>query len=233
MEINSKELNLRGGSSNFYLAKFRRNHIISFSCCGYLSHKRNLIKFSEGEIIFLPKNEIIRVFVFGELSSNLKIRLYKCRGAFHNDFFSDISSYLKAMSLIKSNDDYIPKALDFYISHVVQKRILDGAKDSKFKAKLRNVVLSNVTEKWTYSRLGAVLYMSQSTLYRALRKEGILLIDFVDDIRLEYSRGLLKRTNLAIGEVCYNSGFNSGSYFSKKFRAKYGMTPSEYRKSRL
>jgi AraC-like DNA-binding protein len=35
---------------------------------------------------------------------------------------------------------------------------------------------------------------------------------------------------LAIVDVCYDSGFNNLSHFNKQFRKNTGVTPSEYRK---
>jgi len=58
---------------------------------------------------------------------------------------------------------------------------------------------------------------------------GVKFIDFLTNIRVEAAKELLldptKRTK-EIGEMV---GYPSSSYFSKIFRQKTGMTPSEYR----
>ena len=42
---------------------------------------------------------------------------------------------------------------------------------------------------------------------------------------------LLAETNKSIAEVCYSSGFNNQSYFTRKFHNLMGYTPSEYKKT--
>jgi MFS family permease len=38
---------------------------------------------------------------------------------------------------------------------------------------------------------------------------------------------------LTIAEIAYQNGFNDSAHFSRSFRASYGMSPSEFRKSTL
>lgn len=72
------------------------------------------------------------------------------------------------------------------------------------------------------------LGLSKSNLYRKM----MLLTDkspntFLLDYRLQMSLALLKKNRSSISEVAFDSGFNSPSYFTKCFRKKYGMMPSE------
>ena len=43
---------------------------------------------------------------------------------------------------------------------------------------------------------------------------------------------MLLTSELPISDVAYQSGFQELSYFSKIFREKNGVTPSEYRRSK-
>lgn len=56
-------------------------------------------------------------------------------------------------------------------------------------------------------------------------------IDFLITYRLERSRALLDRTDKPIADIAGECGFSSQGYYSKAFKQKYGMAPSEYRKS--
>jgi two-component system response regulator YesN len=48
---------------------------------------------------------------------------------------------------------------------------------------------------------------------------------------MEYARELLKTTTTKIAEISSMAGFESAEYFSSVFKSKYGMTPTQYRKS--
>lgn len=53
--------------------------------------------------------------------------------------------------------------------------------------------------------------------------------EFLLKIRIDNSCRLLLDTDLPIGDIAMRCGFNSFSYFGKKFRAATGLTPKEYR----
>ncbi len=54
--------------------------------------------------------------------------------------------------------------------------------------------------------------------------------DFVRDCRLEHACQLLKATNMSIANVAFNSGFSRVTTFNHDFKARYNLTPSEYRR---
>ena len=50
----------------------------------------------------------------------------------------------------------------------------------------------------------------------------------IREIRLEYVRQLLTKTELSMEEVCYRSGYNNRGTFYKQFAMKFGCTPKQY-----
>ena len=57
-------------------------------------------------------------------------------------------------------------------------------------------------------------------------------IQYVTKIRLEKAVELLQTTNLSIEEIAYETGFQSGNYFSKVFRQYFSTSPGKYRHSK-
>lgn len=53
--------------------------------------------------------------------------------------------------------------------------------------------------------------------------------EYLIRVRIDKGCELLKNTDLSIGEIGEKCGFNSFSYFTKKFGEKMGRTPKEYR----
>jgi AraC-like DNA-binding protein len=58
---------------------------------------------------------------------------------------------------------------------------------------------------------------------------GISYIHYLNDVRLAHARNLLVSTNLSILEIAQKSGFENASYFNRKFKDKYGITPRQAR----
>lgn len=54
---------------------------------------------------------------------------------------------------------------------------------------------------------------------------------YLDNIRLEHAVKELMNTRMPIGEIAYGNGFPNSRAFAKAFRKRYGMLPSEYRKT--
>ena len=76
--------------------------------------------------------------------------------------------------------------------------------------------------------LGRELNMSRSNLYRKLMAEAdISPLELIRNIRIEEAHRLLISRELNISECAWKVGL-SPKQFSKYFKQKYGVTPSEY-----
>ena len=74
------------------------------------------------------------------------------------------------------------------------------------------------------------LSISKSTLDRKLRQNANLNPSgLIRDVRLKNAIKLMKTNKFNIDEIATYVGFNSSSYFIRTFKAKYGLTPREYR----
>ena len=60
---------------------------------------------------------------------------------------------------------------------------------------------------------------------------GVTFKSYLDEIRFSYVRKLLKYTTLSIKEIYFRSGFFDYTNFERRFRKRYGMTPTAYRDS--
>lgn len=53
---------------------------------------------------------------------------------------------------------------------------------------------------------------------------------YLSDVRLSRAATLLSENRLSVTEIAERVGIGESGYFTKSFRAKFGITPSEYRK---
>ena len=54
---------------------------------------------------------------------------------------------------------------------------------------------------------------------------------YLGDVRSEYAANLMKTTGRNLTEIAYDSGYENLNTFCRCFKNRYGMTPSEYKKS--
>lgn len=78
--------------------------------------------------------------------------------------------------------------------------------------------------------LATQLGLSTRTLSRRFRQAtGLSPQQYLNNLRIQTARELLRRSNLGVGEVAWQVGLQDASYFSALFRREVGMTPGQYR----
>lgn len=60
---------------------------------------------------------------------------------------------------------------------------------------------------------------------------GMSFSEYLNNLRLANVERLLRDNSLSISDAATQSGFADAGYMSRRFKAKYGVTPSEWRKS--
>lgn len=78
--------------------------------------------------------------------------------------------------------------------------------------------------------LAEVSHLSISALERRFKKFlSKTPKQYITDVRLEHARRLLVETTLPIALIAEQSGFVDASYFSRRFKRKFALLPSEFR----
>lgn len=104
--------------------------------------------------------------------------------------------------------------------------------DRKFVDRLREVIMKHLSEsELKMDDLGAEIGLSRVQLYRKVKAlSGLSPAEMLRQIRLSQAYAMILHTDKTIAEIAYETGFGSPSYFSKCFREKYDITPSDFRK---
>ncbi len=88
----------------------------------------------------------------------------------------------------------------------------------------------NYTVPVRLDRVAAEFRMSVRSLNRRFKTAtGVTPLHYLQEIRMEHAKQLLKQSNLAIAEISDAVGYQDTSYFSSLFRKQAGVTPREYR----
>ena len=90
---------------------------------------------------------------------------------------------------------------------------------------------NDLARDWTVARLAAECGMSE-TYFRRLFREvyGLPPRQYLIEARLRRARALLENTDAPVSDVGESAGFESHYHFSRAFRAREGVSPSEYRR---
>lgn len=105
-------------------------------------------------------------------------------------------------------------------------------KNEIFIEKVKGIIIKNIAKSELNSALIAdAMNLSQRQLNRKVNSVlGIDTASYIRQMRILKAQELLLETEDPVGDIGFNCGFESSSYFSKIFRQHTGSTPSEYRK---
>ncbi|MCB0426257.1 MAG: substrate-binding domain-containing protein [Mangrovimonas sp.] len=144
-------------------------------------------------------------------------------------------SYPILMQSIKSLL-YNREKLRYYYTNNIPKLVSNksfGNDQQEFVSKLNTFINSNIdNSNYSVEDLASHLNISRVQLYRKAKAIfGIGISDYINNFKLESSKGMLENTQMSVSEIAYKNGFSSPNYFSTVFKNKYGVTPNTYRKT--
>jgi len=104
-----------------------------------------------------------------------------------------------------------------------------------FLAKLLDIMNRQMDNNTlTVDELVEEMNMGRTVFFNKLKSmTGLSPVEFIREMRIKRAAQLLEERRYNITEVTYMVGMNDSRYFAKCFKATYGVTPSEYRRSCL
>jgi len=98
--------------------------------------------------------------------------------------------------------------------------------------KIKQLLISAKLDFPNSDNVAEQLHMSESTLRRQLKKEGVGFQQLLDEVRAKLAKEYLTNTQLPIAEVASLVGFSDSANFRRSFKRWTQLTPSEFRKVR-
>lgn len=102
--------------------------------------------------------------------------------------------------------------------------------DQMFVRRLDAVIYPRLGEQdLSVDKVAGLLRMGRTLFYRKVRGvTGYTPNDYIRVLRMKKAAELLAKGDNNVSEVAYAVGFDNPYYFSKCFKAQYGMPPSQY-----
>lgn len=115
----------------------------------------------------------------------------------------------------------------------VEEHLLMTTQDQIFLEKLKGLIDKNMDNSdLLIDDLVKEMAVSRTIFFKKLKAlTGLGPNEFVKEMRIKRAAQLLGNRDYNITQISYAVGINGSRYFSKCFKAKYGVTPSEYREN--
>jgi AraC-like DNA-binding protein len=112
-----------------------------------------------------------------------------------------------------------------------EERIESGTREDGLFAAVQRFIDRNLgSPDLGPGRIARRFRCSRAHLYRIFARRGLTIAGYIREIRLQRCRAALETRRLRgeqIGSVAWRFGFDNPVYFSRLFRRRFGMTPTE------
>ena len=115
-------------------------------------------------------------------------------------------------------------------SGIYAERSTDGKYEQRVK-KILEYIEGHYADYITIEDMARQVNISRTECFRCFQRiTGQTPLEYLTFYRLGQAAYKLRNTDSSITEICISSGFSQPSYFGKKFREYYGVSPLKYRK---
>ena len=154
-------------------------------------------------------------------------------GADVDEIFSLCSRYeqeVDSFTSIEALNRWIGSIMHQFISFVFD---LNDIKHQNVIFKTTAFIKEHLTDKLTLDQAAEQVYLSKSYFCRIIKDElGCTFTEYVNRLRIERSKTLLRSTGMPIAEIACAVGFDDQSYLTRIFKKQTGVAPGKYREQR-
>jgi len=95
---------------------------------------------------------------------------------------------------------------------------------------LKQYICENYNKRLGLQELSSVFYMNPSYLSTLFKQRtGVTVTDFLQQVRIEKAKALLRESHYTINEIAQKTGFTDYRHFGSVFKKEMGTTPYNYR----
>lgn len=224
-------INFSADTSTEKTASINASELISAVKSGDKASVRHLLKCFSDEIqnnkgisivdIRLDLKQLVSRIILELLQSTARLK-----DIFSEDYdpYSQIDSYETLQEMCEGVESFLNSISSF----IIDKR---GNKKRSIIEKSLDFINSNYHEyELSINEVSEYISMNTSYYSRLFKQEmGITFTEYINKLRVEKAKMLLKNSVLRVSEISYKIGFKDPFYFSTIFKKYTGVNPTEYR----
>lgn len=116
----------------------------------------------------------------------------------------------------------------FYINQEANNRLTNVIRDVQLYIK------NHIVNDLSLNRVAEMVSLNPSYLSKLFKDDtGINFVDYINTQRIDMAKEMILQTDKTIDEIARDVGFNSSTYFIKKFKEVNGVTPRNFKLQNL
>lgn len=155
----------------------------------------------------------------------------KTTGYILPDVKKTILENINKKCVIKEAEDNKIKTLSDLRNYIAT---FSESKDDYIVTKVKSFISENYQNDITIEDIAEVVHLNSTYLCSIFKKKtNITLIKYLTFYRIEIAKKLLEKSESKSSDVAQAVGYKNNSYFNSVFKMSTGMTPGEYKRSKL
>jgi AraC-like DNA-binding protein len=137
------------------------------------------------------------------------------------------------LALLEERDNWKEKSAAESETEPQEDTIIEDSEDDLLMKRVVAYLEDNLgNSDLTIQDIAQAVAVSRTSLHRKMKQiMGTSPMEFLREARIRKAAKMLTTTTKNVSEIAYFCGFSDPKYFSKCFKATFGMTPSEYKQS--
>ena len=144
-----------------------------------------------------------------------------------------IETVLEEVIENKNNPQYCSALIDVLLLKLTERlNVVTQDKEYNHSQKMTFYIINHFREKIGLNDVAAAVGITPNYASAVFKEEmQINIKKYLDDMRFDYAKKLLIYSDLTVQQICNDSGFEDCPNFIRRFKAKFGMPPIEFRKA--
>ena len=162
-----------------------------------------------------------------ELLVNVRNITTEIDASYRNEAFDNAFSVLRNENSMEQLELFVQSRCSECAAAVLR---ISSQQENPIISKAAEFIAAHLAEDISLERIAQEINVSPFYLRKLFKEEkNENYISYLTGMRMEKARALLKEPRASIKEVSAAVGYNDQNYFSRIFRNKFGMTPTEFR----
>ena len=200
----------------------------------------------EGMIFFMAPTSFHCVSDMKTEVFNIMFSQNACNGIFLTDFCKKSSFkvfkadgetriFLEALmgELVKNlhNANFASSLLDCIVAKVQNETENSAEKPVSVSKQAQLYILNNFRQELALDDIARYAGFTPTYFSRIFKEEtGMNFKEYLNGIRFDYAKKLIRFSDMSITQICGECGFNDYANFTRHFKLRFGVSPTQYRK---
>lgn len=164
-----------------------------------------------------------------ELLVNTKSTVQSICQNFDTSLFDSAFAVISKAESISETSSFIQQRLSEAVNAV---SLNNKAADNPIISKVKTYINLHLSENFSLEDVAESVGVSHFYLSKLFREEtSETFINYLTEQRLDKAKQLLQETDLSVKEITASCGYNDQNYFSKLFKNRFGVSPTDFRQN--